>query len=400
MNGAKPLHLLMHPRDKALNHLANDYVEREQAGLPPRAVVGITKDNQALASKSTLPQPRFKLETAEELINGHYSEPAWLVHDLIPQVGLGMRYGKSNVGKSFIALDAICAVTRGVEWCGRKAKKAKGCIVVGEGQHSYPLRLKAYAARYGVSPADMPSLIRQPVNLFVRSEVDELIELLRAAGGVQYLVVDTLATCTVGFDENSSRDMNIVIENCKRISSELECYVEITHHSGKDATRGARGSSALTPAMDVEMYVERIGEGGGLVSITKIKDAAGVGTCFAFKLVFQKVGTSARTGEGYGSLVVEWASQDTGAKGRRKKSRTGVREKAILAAMRELDPSGVHPDDVITRIAKMTGAKVKRSNYDISIANLIKTGELILDGESEYVRLAGVLEATQAEFDK
>lgn len=88
------------------------------------------------------------------------------------------------------------------------------------------------------------------------------------------IVLDTLARCFGGSDENAAKDMGAFIQGCDHIKAETGATVLVIHHSGKDLDKGARGSSAFRAALDVEFNVRREGEGGALVlSCTKMKDS-------------------------------------------------------------------------------------------------------------------------------
>ncbi|MDF3128708.1 hypothetical protein P0Y35_05825 [Kiritimatiellaeota bacterium B1221] len=57
----------------------------------------------------------------------------------------------------------------------------------------------------------------------------------------------------------------------------FECLVLSVHHSGKDADRGMRGSTAYKGAADVELKAQAVDIEGGKVftlSASKIKDGA------------------------------------------------------------------------------------------------------------------------------
>ena len=71
------------------------------------------------------------------------------------------------------------------------------------------------------------------------------------------IVVDTLARSFIGRDENSSIDMGIFINNIDILRQYYGCTVLVVHHSGKDSSRGMRGSSALRGAIDSEFEIKR-----------------------------------------------------------------------------------------------------------------------------------------------
>lgn len=91
---------------------------------------------------------------------------------------------------------------------------------------------------------------------------------------IRLIILDTLARCFGGSDENAAKDMGAFIQGCDYIKAATQATVLIIHHSGKDQDKGARGSSAFRAALDVEFNVRREGDGGALIlSCTKMKDA-------------------------------------------------------------------------------------------------------------------------------
>jgi hypothetical protein len=86
------------------------------------------------------------------------------------------------------------------------------------------------------------------------------------------LVVDTVARCMVGGDENSARDMGQFIENVSRFCEPYGAASLFIHHTGKNGV-DERGSSALRGAADTVMAMRP--EGSGLkLTCEKQKDAA------------------------------------------------------------------------------------------------------------------------------
>jgi DNA-binding Lrp family transcriptional regulator len=68
------------------------------------------------------------------------------------------------------------------------------------------------------------------------------------------IVVDTLARCFTGGDENSSKDMGRFVAACDALRKETGATVLVVHHSGKDKS-SERGSSALRGAADAMFEV-------------------------------------------------------------------------------------------------------------------------------------------------
>ncbi|EOY8379226.1 AAA family ATPase, partial [Escherichia coli] len=97
----------------------------------------------------------------------------------------------------------------------------------------------------------------------------------RTGENVRLIVIDTLARCFGGNDENDSRDMGAFIQGCDAIKQATGATVLVVHHSGKDETKGARGSSAFRAALDAEYRISR--ENSDVTALvaacTKMKDA-------------------------------------------------------------------------------------------------------------------------------
>ena len=88
------------------------------------------------------------------------------------------------------------------------------------------------------------------------------------------LVIDTFqATLGPGGSDCRPEDVSELIENIKRLLIVPGMSTVIIHHSGKDASRGARGWSGLLAALDFELEVNRDDDLRTL-NITKMRDAS------------------------------------------------------------------------------------------------------------------------------
>lgn len=78
-----------------------------------------------------------------------------------------------------------------------------------------------------------------------------------------------------GADENKASDMGAFIAGCDAIKAATGATVLVVHHSGKDETKGARGSSSFRAALDAEFLVKRetVGAKALVLTCTKQKDA-------------------------------------------------------------------------------------------------------------------------------
>jgi hypothetical protein len=84
------------------------------------------------------------------------------------------------------------------------------------------------------------------------------------------IVVDTLARCMTGGEENSAKDVGLFVAGVDRVRHATGAAVLIVHHVGKGGD--VRGSSALPGALDTQILAEADGEFLRL-SCLKQKDA-------------------------------------------------------------------------------------------------------------------------------
>jgi hypothetical protein len=85
------------------------------------------------------------------------------------------------------------------------------------------------------------------------------------------IVLDTLARCFGGGDENSTQDMSKFVSACDAIRGRYGCTILVVHHAGHGDKSRARGAIALKAALDAEYRLAN--DTGLLLTATKMKDA-------------------------------------------------------------------------------------------------------------------------------
>jgi putative DNA primase/helicase len=235
--------------------------------------------SDTLAEVDALPRkrPKVKLQYGS---SGYDSEQSFVIKGLIPESSLACIYGPSGSFKSFLALDWACHIASGKDWDGYKVKQGAVLYVAGEGGFGVTKRVRAWELQNQVS--NIGNLARLPVPVFpgnrdqVQTIIDYCDEIKSTTGQkVQLIILDTLARCYGGKDENSSQDMGAFIAGCDMIKQLTGATVLIVHHSGKSVEKGGRGSSSLPAALDVEYQINRSGEDLQelILTCTKMKDA-------------------------------------------------------------------------------------------------------------------------------
>lgn len=222
--------------------------------------------------------PDKPLFTAVHELLGAIKPIDWLVEGYLEADALGMLYGPSGGGKSFVAVSLACSIATGTPWFGCKVKQGAVFYIAGEGHQGLARRFAAWSKSTGVAiTKDTPLFKSNRAVLMLDADAAEKLKaevkrLVRETGHVpSFIVIDTLARNFGDGDENKQQDANRFIEAMDELRREFGCHVETVHHSGHDSDR-ARGSSVLKAAMDQELWVK--GSNGRLeLQVTKMKDA-------------------------------------------------------------------------------------------------------------------------------
>lgn len=211
---------------------------------------------------------------------GYDKAQSYLIKGLIPESASIGIYGPSGSFKSFLTLSWCCHIAAGKEWDGRKVNKGAVLYIAGEGGIGVARRIRAWEKKYNnaaplnnLARIDNPIFPSDPMQAKGLVTICQEIEIFTGLP-VKLIVFDTLARCFGGSDENSAKDMGSFIGGCDYIKAKTNASVIVVHHSGKDQEKGARGSSALRAALDVEMMIKRESDALAVeVSCTKMKDA-------------------------------------------------------------------------------------------------------------------------------
>lgn len=237
--------------------------------------------------------PRYRILSAEEL--KALPPVTWLVKGEIPKHGLTLVYGPTAGGKSFLTLDYAFQV----------AQTRPVVYVAAEGAAGYAARVLAWSIHNKDKDTGQLYFVGEAVNLLDHAAVNEFIAAvaeLRPA----LVIIDTLARCMIGGDENSAQDMGQAVDGADRIKraigeGDAGGAVILVHHSTKTGNT-ERGSGALKAASE---QVIRLDSDDGLITLTceKAKDSTTFDPRY-LRLLPVVTGRSNEDGEAESSCVV------------------------------------------------------------------------------------------------
>ena len=200
--------------------------------------------------------------------------PEWLIRDYLVRDTLALLFGPSGACKTFLSTDWALHVATGSWWNGCETRAGGVLYVIAEGAAGMGRRLEAWKQHHRIYELGR----HQPV--LWRPNAVNLTDLPQVMGVCAYVerhrpalvVFDTLARCTLGAEENSAKDMGLVVANLDRIRRASGACVLAVHHTGKDGAAGARGSSAVRAAVDTELEITAVDHRLTL-KVSKQKDA-------------------------------------------------------------------------------------------------------------------------------
>jgi hypothetical protein len=312
----------------------------------------------------------------------------WLIKGVLPKAGLAVLFGEPGSGKSFLAFDLAGCLARGADWNGHKVRAAgKVVYVAAEGAAGMTLRAVAYNMKHPDAMYSPMKFWPSAVNMLENGH-RKLAKLIENDGGADLIVIDTLAQSMAGGNENASEDMGKVIANCGKLHKATGALVLLVHHSGKDASRGARGWSGLRGAADAELEVSRdYVTDTRQVRIGKQKDAADGGE-FPFTLRGVEVGRDS-DGDPLTSCWVEYLNPADVKKDRGPK---GPKQKLALQVCREcfdLAGGSIPVATVLDQITRQSAGEAPndaRRTGQRALEALASAGYIeILDGEIRVV---------------
>ena len=268
----------------------------------------------------------------------------WTVKDLIPATGLGAAYGKPGSGKTFWALDLAMHIASGKGYANKLTKHGPCAYIALESGRRFQNRVMKWAEENDTDMNDVPFIVTpDQINLLdPDKDAERIIKGLRRqerrfGKPFKLVVIDTLSRAMAGGNENSPEDMTAFVASCDRIWKQLECFVLIIHHVGKDAAQGLRGHSSLLGAVDTEIEVTSLdGADGEYKAFKTLKQRDGEDNLeFGFKLNTHTIGIDT-DGEQLTTCVVEHVNHsDMPATKRKSKGPTGANQKLVYKAIKQ-----------------------------------------------------------------
>jgi AAA domain-containing protein/DnaB helicase-like protein len=205
------------------------------------------------------------------------SEPApklWLIKNVVARGEISSWIAPPGMGKSALLGDIGVHVATGSDWRGYRSKGAGGVVYLAlERGDLVKRRLVAHARHAGLSSLPV-AVSSQVIDLLNPACVADIVGAVREAEihfglPVGLVVIDTYpkGIAAGGGDEDKAKDQGKVLANLRRVLELVPVHVAMVGHTGKDESRGARGSNAHLADADVMVQIS----GGAIKTANVIK---------------------------------------------------------------------------------------------------------------------------------
>lgn len=255
----------------------------------------------------------------------------WRIQGILPEQGIACIFGRSTAGKSFLALDVAAAIAEGATWFGYRVKRSPVVYVCLEGSAGFRQRAMAWEAHNKRALPPNLRVVLQPFSLTDSKSIRAMATSVLTLGKGVVTFIDTLNASTPGLDENSPRDMGLIIEGAKNLQTITGGLITLISHTGKDATKGLRGHSSLFAALDCAVEVSRVGKRREW-EVVKSKDGAD-GDLRRFVLEVVELGLGCDD-EPVSSCIVR--QEDSGEFKERENRPKGANQTLALNVLREM----------------------------------------------------------------
>ncbi len=257
-------------------------IHPEIAGHLPPNITGKNADEEAtriaklIISKNR--KRRFHFAPLGEVLTR--PDPEFLVHRLLIAGGTSLLTAKHASFKSFFALDIALCIATGRLWHGYEVRRGPVVYVAAEGATGLKLRAAAWLSHHNQDTPKDFIVLDVPFHIHESSQRADFIKDL---GDLKpaLIVLDTLARCAIGLDENNARDMGAFADSVGDLARETGTHILVVHHNNKGGEY--RGSSAVPAAVDTHISMERRGDNVTLKT-EKQKDGEELPT-----LIFEKI---------------------------------------------------------------------------------------------------------------
>lgn len=203
----------------------------------------------------------------------------WLVKRVIPRTGVGVIYGPSTGGKSYLVMDLAAKLWQGLPWFGAKVPERRATVIFAfEGADFAGYRLDAL--RHAAA-GDQPAVMVIPAGRMTPAGLKSLGPQLRGIDqffrkkfglGVGLVAIDTVSAAGLAEKEDKADDVAPAIKAVQEFAGTVGAFGLLVHHPNKGGG-DMRGSGAWFNNTDTVLRLEMTeGHPVRTLVVEKVKD--------------------------------------------------------------------------------------------------------------------------------
>jgi RecA-family ATPase len=201
----------------------------------------------------------------------------WLIKNVIARGEISSWIAAPGKGKSALLTDIAVHLGHEKMWRGYRTKIRAGTVYFAlERADLVKRRLIAHRLRDHL-PSLPIAVAGEVIDLINRNCVDIIVATIQRAeqhfgyeAGLAIFDTYPKGIAAGRGDENSAKDQNIALANMRRVLDKLNIHIAGIGHTGKDETKGERGSNARLA--DVDLQVQITGDTVRTATVTKAND--------------------------------------------------------------------------------------------------------------------------------
>nr|WP_249788567.1 AAA family ATPase [Bradyrhizobium sp. G127] len=308
----------------------------------------------------------------------------WIVKGVIAQGETSAWIAPPGGMKSALMAQLALATAWQLDWHGHRSTACRAVIYFAlERADLVRRRLAAHCAKQGITGetlAEIPlAVCDRMVDLTHPDSVKHVLDTIDAAfeeigQPVQLIIFDTFAKLIAagGGDEQQAKDQGKIFANIQRIKEKVkEAHVALVGHTGKDESRGARGSNAILG--DVDVMVQISGDAVKTATVIKANDMP-EGPLFSFTSEIHHFGVD----EDGDPITVNIVSADTpeATKAAERGPRLTKNQQTMFAILHDAGAGGLTLDEW-NAAAREAGLGERRKADLTDNRNALKTKGLV-----------------------
>ncbi len=196
------------------------------------------------------------------------SDTRWLWRNTISAGSEWLGFGPPASNKTMLMQGLAVHGAHGAPFLGRETRQFRTALVNGEGGDlECRNRIQAIHLHTGLDERitnENLFVISEPLDFCDPHTATVVSEAIQDVGGVDLLIVDTLAACSGGSDENAPGPMKEFWRNLRNVKRDTGAAFVVIHHPNKSNPKSPGGSNILTRNPDYVFRIELDGRSPGV----------------------------------------------------------------------------------------------------------------------------------------